>query len=397
MGQGGSKAPSPTSATPTPSVPAPPTTKSNAVPSTISDTKAPTSTTNIPNPRQVATATEHRQGNGSQPSLARKITLYANETKFQLTRKLTTIAEETRTVLERNNTVVSMASTGVHVITDAGIHLPHELHLPKTGLSHPANAALGATTSAIVAASIVSPMITIIDLAIMKSQVEKIGVGQAVKKTAGDLIAGRAKWFPATKIMGGVYFSTYMAANGTEAWCMENGIDYKIPTAIATSVTNIVGVAAKDQAFARMMSKAPSSFPLSSYVLFALRDGLTVTSTFVLKNTVRDHLVEDYNLRSSTADLMASFAVPMLAQIPSSPLHILSMDLYLRKEATWGSRVAEIARGYRNVVTGRVMRIIPAFGVGGVVNDMVKEAFEDDEEDMFLHMDRGPPTHRKTA
>jgi len=63
----------------------------------------------------------------------------------------------------------------------------------------------------------------------------------------------------------------------------ENGIDYKIPTAIATSVTNIVGVAAKDQAFARMMSKAPSSFPLSSYVLFALRDGLTVTSTFVLK------------------------------------------------------------------------------------------------------------------
>ncbi len=63
----------------------------------------------------------------------------------------------------------------------------------------------------------------------------------------------------------------------------EHGIDYKVPTAIATSVTNIIGVAAKDQAFARMMSKAPTSFPMSSYVLFALRDGLTVTSTFVLK------------------------------------------------------------------------------------------------------------------
>jgi len=116
------------------------------------------------------------------------------------------------------------------------------------------------------------------------------------------------------------------------------------------------------------MSKSPASFPLSSYLLFGLRDGMTVTSTFVLKvrqfpclpsfppsfllpfqptnspslppslppspppqNTVRDHLVDDYDLQSTTADLIASFAVPMLAQIPSAPLHILSMDLYLRK------------------------------------------------------------------
>ena len=103
------------------------------------------------------------------------MTTYADETKIQLTRKMTIMAEETRAALERNNTVVSMASTGVHVITDAGIHLPHELHLPKTGLSHPANAAFGATTAAVVATSIVSPMMTIIDLAIIKSQFEKKG------------------------------------------------------------------------------------------------------------------------------------------------------------------------------------------------------------------------------
>ena len=63
----------------------------------------------------------------------------------------------------------------------------------------------------------------------------------------------------------------------------ENGIDYKIPTAIATSLTNIVGIAFKDRAFARMLSKSPASFPLPSYFLFGLRDGMTVTSTFVLK------------------------------------------------------------------------------------------------------------------
>lgn len=32
------------------------------------------------------------------------------------------------------------------------------------------------------------------------------------------------------------------------------------------------------------------------------------------------------------ADLAASFAVPMLAQLFSTPLHILSLDLYSRPE-----------------------------------------------------------------
>ena len=232
MGQGSSKAPLPPSATPTPPpstppaasaspAPAPPTTtRKAAAPATSSDTKGATSTKKVPTPRQAAAAAEHHQHNNeSQTSLARKLTIYADETKTQLTRKMTIMAEETHAALERNDTVVSMASTGVHIITDAGIHLPHELHLPKTGLSHPLNAALGASTAAIVAASIVSPMMTVIDLAIIKSQFEKIGVGKAVKQTAGDLFAGRAKWFPATKYMGGVYLSTYMAANGMEAYC----------------------------------------------------------------------------------------------------------------------------------------------------------------------------------
>jgi hypothetical protein len=58
------------------------------------------------------------------------------------------------------------------------------------------------------------------------------------------------------------------------------------------------------------------------------------------------------------------------AQLPSTPLHILSMDLYARQNATWGSRMAEVAKGYKSVTTGRIMRIIPAFGMGGFINDV---------------------------
>lgn len=157
-------------------------------------------------------------------SLIRRLSISADETTSKMSRKLSSMADEGRQALRRNNTVVSMASTGVHVITDAGIHLPHELHVPNIGLSHPANATLGAVTAAVVAGSLVSPMITVLDLAIVRSQFDHIGVGTAVKRTASDLYTGRASWNPALRIMGGVYLSTYMAANGTEAWCTVSGV-----------------------------------------------------------------------------------------------------------------------------------------------------------------------------
>ena len=96
-----------------------------------------------------------------------------------------------------------MSASGVHVISDAGIHLPHELHLPPTGLSHEANSALGAMTAAVVAATAVSPVMTIIDLAIIKAQLQKMSFGHAIRTTASDLFRGRASWRPALPIMGG--------------------------------------------------------------------------------------------------------------------------------------------------------------------------------------------------
>lgn len=261
------------------------------------------------------------------------------------------------TNLHQNQTV-SMSASGVHVISDAGIHLPHELHLPRTGLSHEANSALGAATAAVIASAAVSPVrpwlfdrggatprtrkalslsshllsyptthtqttqkqiMTVLDLAIIKAQLQKMGIGQAVKTVGGDLFRGRASWRPALPIMTSVYLSTYLTANGVEAYCtvrgfgfglgsgfgirfdpnrckhpqtkaftirsipppidqllkqQEHGIDYKIPTALCTSFVNVVAIAMKDKAFARMMSKEPAAFPAASYGACMGVDGL---------------------------------------------------------------------------------------------------------------------------
>lgn len=104
-----------------------------------------------------------------------------------------------------------MSASGVHVISDAGIHLPHELHLPRTGLSHEANSALGAATAAVLASAVVAPVMTVIDLAIIKAQLQKMGIGQAIRTVGGDLVKGRASWRPALPIMGG-----YVSVGGVD-------------------------------------------------------------------------------------------------------------------------------------------------------------------------------------
>lgn len=106
----------------------------------------------------------------------------------------------------------------------------------------------------------------------------------------------------------------------------------------------------------------------------ALRDGLTITSSFIFKAQLQEHL-EEQGMAHRDADLVASFAVPVSAQLLSTPLHILAMDLSKRPGAAAGARLAAMASGYATVLTGRVMRILPAFGLGGFINDMIKESF----------------------
>ena len=71
--------------------------------------------------------------------------------------------------------------------------------------------------------------------------------------------------------------------------------------------------------------------------------------------------------------MIASFGVPMFAQLFSTPLHILAMDIFDNPVSNFKNRMAAISKGYASVCSGRMLRIIPAFGVGGFINDWVNE------------------------
>jgi hypothetical protein len=61
------------------------------------------------------------------------------------------------------------------------------------------------------------------------------------------------------------------------------------------------------------------------------------------------------------------------AQVLSTPLHLLGMDLYNRPGATAESRREFAVREYAKTTLARMARVLPAFGAGGVLNKIVRK------------------------
>jgi len=72
-----------------------------------------------------------------------------------------------------------------------------------------------------------------------------------------------------------------------------------------------------------------------------------------------------------TKAAVAQFACPALMQFFSTPMHLLGLDLYNRQPVgglSAGERIARIRRDYVPSCFARMGKIVPAYGVGGVVN-----------------------------
>lgn len=68
----------------------------------------------------------------------------------------------------------------------------------------------------------------------------------------------------------------------------------------------------------------------------------------------------------------AQFLTPAAVQIISTPLHLWGLDLYNRPGMSASERASIVVRNWAKSAVARMGRIIPAFGVGGVVNTKVR-------------------------
>ena len=75
---------------------------------------------------------------------------------------------------------------------------------------------------------IISPIMSIIDISIIKSQLHKENIGKSISDNVTYYAKNKSKFIRPLYVMNIVYSSTYCTANLTEYYCKKNNIDYNL-------------------------------------------------------------------------------------------------------------------------------------------------------------------------
>ncbi|KAJ5170608.1 uncharacterized protein N7500_003391 [Penicillium coprophilum] len=277
--------------------------------------------------------------------------------------------------------------------------------------------------SAATAGALTCPLITIIDRAIMEKASKGFPIGQTINHCLRSMVARPSGFFFSAPflLIYTLYTSTYLTANiidtlgSTTRNQPYNAIDTGLPKFFATTIVNMTICVYKDARFAKMFGASPPSdspvrssvmntnpvarkygsalrapcpppsapiaptpqIPKVSYGLFCLRDSITIWASFnipaLIAPSVPDFLASSPTMKSS----IAQFACPAAMQFVSTPMHLLGLDLYNRQPAGgmhWTERAARIRRDYVPSCFARMGKIVPAYGVGGVVNVRMRDS-----------------------
>ncbi|KAM0796110.1 hypothetical protein BDR22DRAFT_776031, partial [Usnea florida] len=249
-------------------------------------------------------------------------------------------------------------------------------------------------TAATCASGLVSPLITIIDRAIIENASNRSTLRTSIRTSLRSLLT-RPHTFLTSKpalLISTLYFSTYATANtvDTISSTISNTPAQTVTTGpakfLATTSVNMSLSLYKDSQFTRMFGPAPASsiiagavvsrtVPKATYALFMIRDSLTVFASFNLPPLIAPALPLSEPLENALGRAsVAQFLAPAGIQLFSTPLHLWGLDLYNRPggAVSWRARVGKVGRDWAGSSLARMARIVPAFGVGGVVNSGVR-------------------------
>lgn len=235
--------------------------------------------------------------------------------------------------------------------------------------------------SAIVAAGLVSPVIVLIDKAVAERVSGRTSFINSCRSSLHQLILRPHVFLLArpTRIMLLLYSSTYLTANlvDTASSTIHNQPASTTTSGLAkfsaVSAVNMSLALYKDSQFTKMFGNTlPRPLPPASYVLLALRDSMTIFASFNLPPKVAPMLPVSFEGTFSRLSV-APFATPAVVQVLSSPLHLLGLDLYNRNgRIPFGERMRKVRLDWPMTSLARMCRIIPAFGVGAVVNNNMR-------------------------
>ncbi len=255
----------------------------------------------------------------------------------------------------------------------------------------------------------VAPALAMVDRAVVEAAAGAPGgVLGSLRRLARDMARrpGQVLRGPAVWMVAGVYSATYVAANLLELRgrrSRQHPTDAKAAKFVGTTAVNMCASILKDAAFARQFgaaTAAKASVPALSYGLFALRDGLTVASGFLVPGAVGAAAAGFSGRGEEECTQVAQLVTPSLMQLVCTPVHLLALDYVNNPPPPRGSGLRGaplVARVSTSTLSGlartaffaRALRMLPAYGIGGVLNnylvragsEALERAYESDGED----------------
>lgn len=192
------------------------------------------------------------------------------------------------------------------------------------------------------------------------------------------LVSPATSWLqPSFQFVVAVYGATYISVNMIHSCCGARGYNPFWPTLLGAAAANMGLGVAKDRYFAMSFGGAhiASSFPLFCWAIFWLRDVMTMAAGFNLPRVISEVLwSKKWILSRDFADKIAQLLVPLTAQIIVTPLHLLALDLYYRpgEEGMLG-RLQHIREILRVALGVRLVRVLAAYGIAGVLNNSLRD------------------------
>jgi hypothetical protein len=150
---------------------------------------------------------------------------------------------------------------------------------------------------------------------------------------------------------------------------------YGRPTAVNTIPS--VTLAAKATATTpKIPLKLPAKVPRLVGATFLFRDAITIFGSINLPPMLSPLVSDAYFSNPAMKMAALQLSVPILSQIVATPIHLLALDIYNNSGKDGStSRLARMRRSLAPTTAMRCARIIPAFGIGLVVNTGLRDCF----------------------
>ncbi|KAL5003284.1 hypothetical protein BDV10DRAFT_200275 [Aspergillus recurvatus] len=247
----------------------------------------------------------------------------------------------------------------------------------------------GDLPAATVAALLVSPTVTIIDRSLVEKASYNKPLLQTLRSHTRHALAHTSRFIlsRAHAHVFALYAATYTVANGTET--ITKPTHPSLSEAITFTCTFLVNVPLgvwKDIRFAQFFGASNQANPPSSAragalpiskkagstaatATLLLRDAGTIYGSFTLAQQCADILPDSLAPHPYSKTVFTQLVVPVLSQLVAAPLHLLGLDLYNRRyRVPWADRGKVVWRDLGAATEVRCVRIVPAFGVGCLVN-----------------------------